>query len=207
MGKKLSGWKMQSVGRAAQAGFTLIELIIGLSVITMIILATGVFSFNGTQSKATNIMSLMSDLGGAALRYNAHTGMMPNKPKGLFDNSAITAADTFQGVAATSAWKGPYVNGFGSDANGAYKLDAYVAGAIIGFAKVTAGLPGGTSTGYQAVASGLPNEIVLQLAADCNGTAVLAAPPADHSNGEKCSGAVDSPSAGIGEVRYLFSSL
>jgi len=195
--------KIQLKGR--QSGFTLVELIIALSVVTLILLASGVFSFSGAQSKSTNILSIMKELANGALRYNAHTGLMPKAPVSLFDSAKNTASETFQGVATTS-WKGPYVNGFGADANGKYKLDAYVSGSTITFAKTTTGLPSGATVGYQAVVENIPNEIVNQVVADCNGTSTTTPLPTSHANGDKCLGTNDA-TAGVGTVKYLFSSM
>lgn len=197
--------KHYSIGKKAQGGFTLMELIIGLTVMTLILLATGVFSFSGAQSKSTNIMAIMKELGNGALRYNAHTGLFPKAPSSLFDKNKNTATDTFAGVDATTSWKGPYTNVFGADANGKYKLDAYVAGATITFDTITAGMPAGATTGYRALVENVPNDIVAQIIADCNGTATGGAIPADHSNGEKCMGTQDA-GTGLGTVAYLFSA-
>jgi prepilin-type N-terminal cleavage/methylation domain-containing protein len=191
--------------KKSQGGFTLMELIIGLTVMTLILLATGVFSFSGAQSKSTNIMAIMKELGNGALRYNAHTGMFPKAPISLFDKSKNTATDVIQGVATTDSWKGPYTNVFGADANGKYKLDAYVAGATITFEQITAGLPSGATAGYRAVVDGIPDDIIAQIVADCNGTAVGGALPTDHAAGQKCTGAL--ATGGVpGSVAYLFSA-
>lgn len=193
------------IGKKGQSGFTLMELIIGLTVMTLMLLATGVFNFSGAQSKSTNIMAIMKELGNGALRYNAHTGMFPKAPISLFDKSKNTTTDVIQGVETTASWKGPYTNVFGTDANGKYKLDAYVAGATITFEQITAGLPSGASTGYRAVVDGIPDDIIAQIIADCNGTAVGGTLPTDHANGEKCVGAL--ASGGVpGSVSYLFSA-
>lgn len=193
------------IGKKGQSGFTLMELIIGLTVMTLILLATGVFSFSGAQSKSTNIMAIMKELGNGALRYNSHTGMFPKAPVSLFDKSKNTAADVIQGVATTNSWKGPYTNVFGADASGNYKLDAYVANAVVKFEQITAGLPSGATTGYRAVVDGIPDDIIAQIVADCNGTAVGAALPTTHANGEKCVGAL--AVGGVpGSVSYLFNA-
>lgn len=182
------------------------ELIIAMSVMVMLLLASGVFNFSGAQTKSTNILSIMKELGNGALRYNAHTGLMPKAPISLFDKSKNTATDVFQGMAATNSWKGPYVNGFGADSNGKYTLDSYVAGATITFANATAGLPSGATTGYQAFVENIPNEIVGQIVADCNGTSVGGTIPTTHANGEKCTGTTDA-TTGLGTVKFLFTSM
>ncbi len=193
------------IGKKGQSGFTLMELIIGLTVMTLILLATGVFSFSGAQSKSTNIMAIMKELGNGALRYNSHTGMFPKAPISLFDKSKNTATDVIQGVATTNSWKGPYTNVFGADASGNYKLDAYVAGAVVKFEQITTGLPSGATTGYRAMVDGIPDDIIAQIVADCNGTAVGAALPTTHANGEKCVGAL--ATGGVpGSVSYLFNA-
>lgn len=198
--------KMKMKSMRGQGGFTLVELIIGMALMVMILMATGVFSFSGAQSKSTNILSVMKELGNAATRYNAHTGLMPKAPWSLFNKDKNLAADTFQGAAATTSWKGPYVNGFTAGTAGEYNLDSFVSGASITFAKITTGLPAGASAGYESSASAIPNEIVNQIVADCNGTAVGATLPTTHANGEKCTGTNDAVT-GLGTVKYLFTSM
>lgn len=186
-----------------QAGFSLVEMIIAGVLMVGLLMASGVFTFSGDQSKSTNMLSIIKELGSAATRYNASTSMMPLAPVSLFDKSKNTATDTFEGVAATSSWRGPYINGFAAGTSGEYKLDSYVAGASATYARITTGLPSGSSVGYEVVASGLPESIVKQGIADCNGTDVSAALPTDHSGGQKCSGSVDG-TTGIGQINFLF---
>lgn len=190
----------------AQGGFSLVEMIVAGALMTGMLLAAGVFNFNGDESKATNILSVVKELGSAATRYNVTTGMNPKAPVSLFDRSKNTTSDTFEGAATTNTWKGPYVNGFQAGANGQYPLDAFVEGASATFNKITAALPSGSIAGYQVVVSGLPQEIGVKLASRCNGQNYSAASalPADHSAGAKCMGTVDATS-GLATISYAYS--
>ncbi|OGT89791.1 MAG: hypothetical protein A2286_04010 [Gammaproteobacteria bacterium RIFOXYA12_FULL_61_12] len=188
-----------------QAGFSLIELIIAGVLMVGMMLAAGVFNFSGDQSKATNILGVMKELGGGADRYATHTSVNPKAPVSLFDKSKNTTAETQEGLSATATWQGPYVNGFAAGTNGEYKLDAFVEGATATFAKVTSGLPSGAAAGYEVVTAGLPQDLTLALLGSCNGVSYTAAStlPADHATGAKCAGTIDATTK-VGTVKYLY---
>lgn len=188
-----------------QQGFTLVEIIIAGVLMVGMMLAAGVFTFSADNSKSTNILSIIKELGAATTRYNATTSVTPKAPESLFDKSKNTSTDTFEGVDATSSWRGPYINGFAAGPSGEYPLDSYVASASATFAQITSGLPGGSSLGYEVVASGLPESLIKQIVADCNGTDTTVGLPSDHSGGEKCAATVDTTTH-IGSVQYLFTA-
>lgn len=191
----------------AQAGFSLMELIIAGVLMVGMLIAAGVFNFSGDQSKATNILSVMKELGNAGSRYAAHTSVNPKAPVSLFDKSKNTTADTHEGMAATATWQGPYVAGFAAGTNGEYKLDAYVEGATATFAKVTTGIPAGASAGYQVVVTGLPQDLTLALLGNCNGASYTSSStlPADHASGASCAGSIDATTK-VGTAKYLYRS-
>lgn len=195
------------VAAEQQAGFSIVELIIAGVLMTGMLLAAGVFNFSGDESKATNIFTVAKELGSAATRYNANTSVNPKTPESLFNKNKNLAADTWEGIPATSTWKGPYVNGFPIGANGEYKIDSFIEGGLATFNRETtaANLPSGATTGFQVVISGLTADIGKRIVANCNGTSVDTAMPSSHSGGERCIGSSDA-TTGETTVSYLYSS-
>lgn len=191
--------------KRAQSGFSLMELIIAGVLMVGMLIAAGVFNFSGDQSKATNILGIMKELGNGASRYAAHTSVNPKAPISLYDKSKNTTAETHEGMAATATWQGPYVNGFAAGTNGEYKLDAYVEGATATFAKITSGIPSGAAAGYQVVVTGLPQDLTLALLGSCNGTTYTASStlPSDHAGGTSCAGSIDATTK-VGTAKYLY---
>lgn len=191
--------------RSGQTGFSLIELIIAGVLMVGMMLAAGVFNFSGDQSKATNILGIIKELGGAAARYNVDTTYNPKAPVSLFNKSKNTTTDTHEGVATTNKWQGPYINGFAAGTNGEYPLDAYVEGANATFANITTGIPTGAATGYEVVVTGLPQDLTLALISNCNGVtyATSSSLPNDHATGATCSGSIDATTK-VGTAKYLY---
>lgn len=198
---------IQSKARKGQAGFSLVEMIIAGVLLVGMLLAAGVFNFSGDQSKATNILEIAQELGSGASRYAAHTSVNPKAPVSLYDSSKNTTSDTFEGMAASGTWKGPYVNAFAAGTNGEYPLDNYIQGATATFAKITSGMPTGASSGNQVVITGLPEELTRTILGSCNGTTYTSAStlPSDHATGSKCSGSINATTK-IGTVKLLYGS-
>lgn len=188
-----------------QSGFSLMELVVAGILMVGLLIAAGVFNFSGDQSKSTNILEIVKELGNAAARYNVDTNFNPKSPVSLFDKTKNTDSDTHEGVAATSKWQGPYINGFVAGTNGEYPLDSYLHGAKATFARITAGLPTGANSGYEVVVTGLTSDLTLALASNCNGVtyASAASLPANHASGATCSGSI-SATTQVGTVMYLY---
>lgn len=188
-----------------QSGFSLMELIIAGVLMVGLLIAAGVFNFSGDQSKSTNILEIVKELGNAAARYNVDTNFNPKAPVSLFDKTKNTDSDTHEGVASTNKWQGPYINGFSAGTNGEYPLNSYLYGAKATFARITSGLPTGASSGYEVVVTGLTPDLTLALASNCNGATYsnAASLPANHASGATCSGSI-SATTQVGTVMYLY---
>ncbi|OGT89787.1 MAG: hypothetical protein A2286_04030 [Gammaproteobacteria bacterium RIFOXYA12_FULL_61_12] len=178
-----------------QAGFSLVELIVGGTLMMSMLLAGGVFMYNGA-GKAGNLLEVATELGKAAARYNADTGLHPKYPSALFFKNLNTPGYTTEGVDATNTWQGPYIKG-ASSASSSYPLSSHVNGAEASFVVRTTGLPSGAVEGHAVQIGPLPQQVFLSMLSACNGTDYSAATaPTSHADGQKCSGLVTSTTAG-----------
>lgn len=191
-----------------QKGFSLMELIIAGTLMTGMLLAGGVFMYNGDNSKAGNLLAIATELGNAAVRYNSDTGLHPKYPSALFVKGNNTATYTMEGQAATASWRGPYISGLSSSssATGSYPLDAHVSGASASFAVRTTNLPSGAIEGHVINIGPLPKMTFLALLNSCNGTSLTAtaSAPTTHANGQKCINQTFNTTTNVGNVDYLY---
>jgi prepilin-type N-terminal cleavage/methylation domain-containing protein len=157
--------------RAHQSGFTLVEILIALALITL--LAVGIsLSFDGSRSRAEALISSMSELGAANVRLKNDMGCYVNHPIGL-----VTAADAgsnnYCGISGTpTTWNGPYIGAFAGGTGGTVALNKVAQGVLIDFTSPTglASGPYGTNgTNYAVTATAVPADIVTQALQECNG--------------------------------------
>lgn len=191
-----------------QKGFSLMELIVAGTLMTGMLLAGGVFMYNGDNSKAGNLLAVATELGNAAVRYNSDTGLHPKYPSALFIKDNNTATYTMEGQAATDAWRGPYISGLSSStsATGGYPLNSHVNGAEAVFTTRTTNLPSGAVEGHEVRVGPLPKTVFLALLNACNGTTVTAtaSAPTSHGNGQKCINQAFNTTTNVGYVEYLY---
>ncbi len=190
--------------KKSQSGFTLIELVVVVGLLIGLAALSGIFSFSGDKAKSATLLQSGRMYSDALLRLRQDTGITPRHANSLYLKGSNLAANNFEGVDATTTWRGPYVNGFPADANGDVRIDNLGAGAVMKIEQVTAGLPTGMSTGYALVFEGMSDELVREAVSNCNSTDVSAALPTDYSNGNKCLGTARSGST-PGSVKLLYS--
>lgn len=189
---------MYAPRKKTHAGFTLIEILVALALITL--LAVGIsLTFDGTRSRAQTLVTTMSDLAAANMRLKNDTGCYANVPALLFD-AANYAGDDDANFCLRSlevTWNGPYATAFVVDANGLVVLDRVADGVTLDFER--GGNIGGGSrpTGqkYFVAAKGVPDDIVRAALFECNGSE---ADVSDFTAG-KCRG-----SAALGTFDMLF---
>lgn len=198
--KRFNGFKS-----AKQAGFTLVELLVGITIL-LAFSSILIFNFSGDRTKTALILESARQYGDAFLRYKSDTGVTPIAMDSLLLKAQNTAADTVEGIAATTVWRGPYVNGFTQNAAGNVKLDSIAAGVVMSISTVpVANLPAGLTSGTQFVFSSIPDAVVRETVASCNGTDPTAALPTNYSTGNKCYGTL-AAGAVPGSVNYLVVS-
>lgn len=149
-----------------QQGFTLIEILVALSLITLLAVAI-TLSYDGARSKAQTMVSTMTELGSANKRLKNDTGCYVNRPSALVDPTiGRAAASNFCTRSLANTWNGPYVGKFAYDAtSGAALLDRISSGLSITFTRTA----GGLGQRYTVNAANVPSDIVTQALIECNG--------------------------------------
>lgn len=174
---------MLSVRNRAQVGFTLIEILIALALITL--LAVGIsLMYDGSRSRAQVLVNTMSEMASANLRFRNDTGCYALSAEGLIDQTEAEGANSC-GAASLARWNGPYINQFPVGDNGEMLLDSVAAGTLVTFSN-TGGIAGPTfgGTSYVVIATGMPEEIRVAALIECNGD--NATDNHDTFEGRKC---------------------
>ncbi len=180
-------------------GFTLVEL--GIVVAVLLVLAVGVGYFFGVggQSRNAALIAFQRTVGDAALRMNANTNCIPRQVRGLFDNAANQAANTYCGVDIPPGnWKQPYMQPTDFNAGG----DAVVSNIMSGVSVSIQREAGGVGQRYFTRAAGVPNSQILEMLQECNGSN-------DTTVGFdrfRCRGAPGGGAAATGSFDMLFHS-
>lgn len=153
----------KSKGNKRQAGFTLLELMIGVAIIAILGAIVAPF-MNSTKSKATAMLSSMDSLGQGASLLNQDGGCYPTLLRAL--NTQADSANSFCGINMTSNWRGPYAKGATFNAAGAAMLDTVATG-------ITATIVRDTTTGvrYGIQSANVPDEILREADSQCNKSA------------------------------------
>jgi prepilin-type N-terminal cleavage/methylation domain-containing protein len=151
-----------------QGGFTLIEILVALVIITLLVTAIA-SQVDLSHSRADTLIAQMTDLGNANQRLKTDTGCYVNMPEALYDYaSAQTPANNYCGVTFNSQWNGPYVTRFSTGTGGVAKIDKIAPGATMQF--LTESDPNGQGgTIYYVEADNLPADIAKQALQTCNG--------------------------------------
>jgi prepilin-type N-terminal cleavage/methylation domain-containing protein len=155
--------------RSPQAGFTLIEILVALALITL--LAVGIsLAFDGSRSRAQTLLSNMSELGAANVRLKNDTGCYVSVPAALVDPTlAASAANNYCNRSLANTWNGPYVAQFAADTANKVKLDKVADGVTVGFGQQAGGAYGTTGSQYFVIANSVPADVVKQAFTECNG--------------------------------------
>jgi prepilin-type N-terminal cleavage/methylation domain-containing protein len=171
---------MKRMNRAAQGGFSLIELLVGLALLTLLAVAIS-GAFDGSRSRAQSLISMMSELGSANARLKNDTGCYVNKPEALF-NSALKAdvAHNWCGKSLAKTWNGPYSSRFETVAFNV-AADRIADGVVVSFDRTP--LANGSKL-YFAHAVDVPVDIARQFLVECNGSDAVDANAFDI--GKKC---------------------
>lgn len=106
--------KMQLKRHARQGGFSLIELMIGLAIMTMMAVMIGK-QFNTGKSKGQMLITTLATIGEAMNAQKLHTGCHLKKMEYLYakpTSAQNTAEDNYCAADISTTWSGPYVDRF-----------------------------------------------------------------------------------------------
>lgn len=149
--------------KSAQAGFTLIEILVALALITL--LAVGIsLTFDGSRSRAQALISTMTELSSANIRLKNDTGCYVQDVSYLLDSDGAECQwPAVRSIERT--WNGPYVAPFAVE-DGQVIIDKVAEGARVGFNMVA----GGLGRQYVVEALNVPDDVVQQALLECNGS-------------------------------------
>lgn len=163
-----------------QAGFTLLEMVIAISILA-IMLSAVVFSYDGSKSRAQVLVTAMEEYSAAAERIKTDTSCYPKSLAALFDRSqAVGAALSYCGADLSKQWNGPYVKPVSSRAASSVSNadgDVILLGQLSPDLTVRIARAQGTYSGsavgtwkWFIIADNVPQEIVTQAVIICNGS-------------------------------------
>lgn len=146
-----------------QSGFSLIELLVGLALLTLLAVAIS-GAFDGSRSRAQSLLSMMSELGSAQARQKNDTGCYVKVPTALFNKAdGIASAKNFCNRVQTNTWNGPYLTRFTSE-NDKVVADKVAEGVLVTFGREDAGI----GKRYFVSAEKVPADVARQFLQECN---------------------------------------
>ncbi len=170
--------------KSKQRGFSLLEILAALAIMSIMYMALS-SAFSGNTSKAVRLLSDMTTIANSTKRAQMELGGVPSQLSILWNRADATAANMFNGIAATGSWNGPYLERQPTDAANAITVFDVADAATIAMAREAASAAnGGNYTWvYYLRASNIPNPIITEFIKKCAGTDVVA--NATFANG-KC---------------------
>lgn len=156
--------------RKAQSGFTLIEMLVALAILSLLALLAS-NAFDGSRTKAQAMIALGKQLGDANIQLKIDTGCYVNHPKALFDPAAAkTPANNYCGMDFKNTWARPYLSQYTMSPDGtAILADKIATGVEVTYVRETGGM-GGSGKRYIVKFSKVPADVMRQGLIECNNT-------------------------------------
>lgn len=150
----------------AQSGFTLIEMLVALSIVALLALLAS-NAFDGSRSKAQVMIGLSKQLANANIQLKTDTGCYVNNPRALFDPvAAQETSNNYCNRPFGNTWTRPYLAQYTTDPNGNIVADKIGAGVIISYGREA----GGLGQRYYIRFENVPKDVIKQGLLECNGT-------------------------------------
>jgi prepilin-type N-terminal cleavage/methylation domain-containing protein len=155
-------YQMNKARLAAQQGFTALEMMVVIAILG-ILAAVVIPKISLSKSKGELLYSTMVDYGKALSNFKNDTACYPTKLAALYDQTQ--ADQSFCGIDLRQTWREPYIKKTTFDGSGNISITNIVTGATVTILQQ----PSATGTAWILRATGIPNDILSQALAACNG--------------------------------------
>lgn len=161
---------MKNRFRTVSSGFTLIEMLVALAILSLLALLAS-NAFDGSRTKAQAMIALGKQVGDANLQLKIDTGCYVNNPKALFDiDAGRTAANNYCNREFKNTWARPYLAQYTLAADGRKLLvDKISADVTVDFGREVGGM-GGNGKRYFVRFENIPGDVLKQALLECNNT-------------------------------------
>lgn len=159
---------MKNRFRAVSSGFTLIEMLVALAILSLLALLAS-NAFDGSRTKAQAMIALGKQIGDANIQLKIDTGCYVNNPKALFDlDTGKAAANNYCGRDFSKTWARPYLAQYTLHNDGRRLLaDKIGSGVTIDLQREVGGM-GGTGKRYFVRFENVPGDVMKQALLECN---------------------------------------
>ena len=151
------------IARGAQSGFTLLELVVAITLMGLIA-SLVIPKLNVNKSRGALLFENMNEVGKSLLAMKNDTACYPSKIAALYDKNQ--ADQSFCGIDLRETWRAPYIQKAEFDSSGNMKISQIVTGATLSITQE----PSAVGTAWIVHATGIPNDILSDAVTACNGT-------------------------------------
>lgn len=168
--------KLSALRARRQAGFTLIEIMVALAILTVLALLAS-SAFDSSRSKAQTMISLARQVGDANIQLKTDTGCFVNNPQALFEPAAAQVpANNWCNRTFGNAWARPYLAQYPVNEQGELVIDKISSGVTVNLAREIVGNGSNLRRRYLVNFNNVPTDILRQALVECNNT--------DETNGD-----------------------
>lgn len=155
---------MKRFNKMHQRGFTLVEILVVLAIITLLVLLMA-NAFDGSRSKAQVMLGMGKQVADANINLKTDTGCYVNSPRALFDSAfAALPANNYCSRTFGANWARPYLANYSVDASNNLRADKIAAEATVGFNREAVG----NGWRYFVRFNNIPMDVVHQALVECN---------------------------------------
>jgi prepilin-type N-terminal cleavage/methylation domain-containing protein len=150
------------MSKKVQKGFTLIEMLVALAILSLIV-AIGMSVFDGSKSKAQALLGLTKQMSDANIMAKEDIGCFANNPVGLFDQTAANTAYPCKSNPQLTRLYMPRQQT--ANSNTEIKFTKVAEDVTIAFGRVA----GGLGNRYYVQAKAVPMDVLKHALSECNG--------------------------------------